>query len=59
MVGRIVGTNVDEVLSTELAKRSRRLCIGQEALSLQFSGISIPAYVISIPCTPGAKNSFK
>jgi len=30
-----------------------------KALSLQFSGISIPAYVISIPCTPGAKNSFK
>jgi len=29
-----------------------------KALSLQFSGISIPAYVVSIPSPPGAKNTF-
>ena len=30
-----------------------------EALSLQFSGISIPAYVVSILSTPGTKINFK
>jgi len=50
---RIVGNTGQLTDSVESVMR-----IG-EALSLQFSGIWIPAYVVSIPSTPGTKNSFK
>ena len=53
------GLLVDEVTSSLQRHSALSLSQHEALLSLQFSGISIPAYVVSIPSTPATKNTFK